>query len=222
MKVWLIVCSLFAITSVAFPQSQFILTISDSHGEADTGWVNQLRKLRPSDSILNVAVSGNTIGFDNLGRSSLNELRNVQHHLEQAFLINKTIDYIVVLLGTNDCKAVFDTLQHLVPHNLERLIQFIASYNFQQSLPPRIVLATPPPVANDETLEEKYRGAQKRLTNLLPHFKMMSEKYNCIFVDTHTNLREEFGSNNTDGIHLTEDGYKQIALLINEQLAPSH
>jgi lysophospholipase L1-like esterase len=93
------------------------LAIGDSHGAVETGWVNQLQKLRPADSIMNVAVSGNTIGFDNLGRESLNELKNIQNQLLIANEYPHSIDYFIVMLGTNDCKAVFDSMQTEIPVN---------------------------------------------------------------------------------------------------------
>ena len=104
--------SLFLFVFVLFlscssDRSKFILTIGDSHGASETGWVNQLKNLRPDDSILNVAISGNTIGFDNLGQESLNELKNIREHLSKADEYPRAIDYIIVMLGTNDCKAVF-------------------------------------------------------------------------------------------------------------------
>ena len=202
--------------------SYFILAIGDSHGAWETGWVNQLRKLRPQDSIMNVAVSGNTIGFDNLDKASLNELKNIHQHLISAEVPTKRIDYIIVLLGTNDCKAVFDSLQQEVPQNLERLIQIIVTFEYKQQNPPGIILATPPPIDADENLEPKYIGSSDRLRKLLPFYKSTAEKYHCSFVNVYIHLLAEFSSISKDGLHLTEDGYKKVALIINEQIHDKH
>jgi len=204
--------------SYAQRNHKFILAIGDSHGAWETGWVNQLRKLRPNDSIMNVTISGNTIGFDNLGRTSLNELKNIQQHLTDADSVEKDIDYIIVLLGTNDCKAVFDSLQRQVSENLDRLLQTISSFHYHQSSLPKILLATPPPMAQDEKLEPKYYGGKKRLEKLLPIYKSLSEKYQCKFINTYDSLLADFESLNQDGIHLKEEGYRRIAVMINENL----
>lgn len=223
-KVWAsLVLPIFVFPSLTFSQtSHFILAIGDSHGAMETGWVNQLRELRPNDSILNVAISGNTIGFDNLDKESLNELKNIQHQLSRARAFDKDVDYIIVLLGTNDCKAIFDARREEVPKNLERLTEFIMTFNYQQLKPPELILVTPPPIAGDGTLESKYHGAGKRLANLLPHYAIAAKRVDCLLIDIYNSLRANFESISKDGIHLTDDGYRQIAKMINDQIPNKH
>lgn len=197
--------------------SRVILAVGDSHGAWEEGWVNQLKALRPNDSIINTAVSGNTIGFDNLGNTSLNELKNIRKHLTLANSYPYDISYIIVLLGTNDCKSVFDSLQSNVTENLDTLIGIIASFNFNHTTS-KIILATPPPIATDEKLEPKYYGGRMRLEKLLPSYQSIAKKYDCIYLNTYNLLLKDFDSLNKDGIHLNEEGYRRIALLLNEQI----
>lgn len=197
---------------------QFGLIIGDSHAAAPTGWARQLQKLRPQDSLYNFAVSGNTIGFDNLGRKELNELRNIHYRLAQADNTMRRIDYIVILLGTNDCKAVFDSLQTAIPGNLERLLSIVTGYDFASNSQPEVLVVTPPPVAPDSLMEAKYSGARRRLHNILPHYQRLASRYNCHFVDIHDELEPDLMALSEDGIHLNEDGYQRIAARINAAL----
>jgi lysophospholipase L1-like esterase len=199
--------------------SKFGLTIGDSHGAVPTGWVSQLKKLRPQDSIMNVAVSGNTIGFDNLGRSELNELKSIHYQLAQTDNTFARIDYIIILIGTNDCKAVFDSLQAAVPQNLEELLSTVKNYNFTSASHPMILVVTPPPIADDEIMETKYIGAKRRLQALLPHYKRLADKYGCRYLDINTPLKDKWAAISPDGIHLSEEGYREIAALINQRLS---
>jgi lysophospholipase L1-like esterase len=194
------------------------LAIGDSHGAVETGWVNQLQKLRPADSIMNVAVSGNTIGFDNLGRESLNELKNIQNQLLIANEYPHSIDYIIVMLGTNDCKAVFDSMQSEIPVNYDKLIESIKSFSYTHSPSPTIIVITPPPIAEDELMEAKYHGAKSRLEKNLPFYHTIAIKYDCIYVDANTPLQKNFREMTKDGIHLTDDGYVKVATLINQKM----
>lgn len=198
--------------------AKYGLIIGDSHAASPGGWVDQLRELRPQDSLFSLAISGNTIGFDNLGRKELNTLRNIYYQLAQADNALPRIDYIIILIGTNDCKAVFDSLQSRVPENLDKLVSVISKYNFISNSAPDIVLVTPPPVAEDEQMEEKYSGARRRLQNLLPHFERVAARYGCRYIDIHTPLQTDFAALTSDGIHLTEHGYDQVAQLIAEKL----
>ncbi|HEY8511527.1 MAG TPA: GDSL-type esterase/lipase family protein [Cyclobacteriaceae bacterium] len=194
---------------------RFGLIIGDSHAAIPTGWASQLQKLRPQDSLYNFAISGNTIGFDNLGKKELNELRNIHYRLAQADNSMRRIDYIIILLGTNDCKAVFDSLQSLVPTNLERLLSIVTNYDFASNSKPDVLVVTPPPIAADSMMEDKYSGARERLHNLLPHYQQLASRFNCRFVDIHEELENDFLALTEDGIHLTEPGYKRIAERIN-------
>lgn len=214
--------SLFLFVFVLFlscssDRSKFILTIGDSHGASETGWVNQIKNLRPDDSILNVAISGNTIGFDNLGQESLNELKNIHEHLSKADEYPRAIDYIIVMLGTNDCKAVFDSVQTDVLDNLDELVESIKLFSYTRSTP-KIILVTPPPIAEDEVMEPKYQGAKLRLTKNISFYSTIAKKYHCEYVDVNTALQENFMSMTQDGIHLTDEGYQKIAHLINQKI----
>lgn len=195
-----------------------IVTIGDSHGAQEIGWVNQLKEIRLQDSILNFSIGGNTLGFDNLGRIELNELKNIDKQLKIAGNSFQKIDFIIVLLGTNDCKAVFDSLQEIVPQNLEKIVKTISTFTFQKYKEAKIILVTPPPIASDEKMEPKYHGAAKRLSKLLPKYYEVSRKYHCEFVDIYTYLSPQYSTLNTDGIHLTESGYIQVAAQINQKI----
>lgn len=209
---------LFAVAGCKHGTTEYGLIIGDSHAALPEGWATQLKKIRPQDSLFNLAISGNTIGFDNLGRKDLNELKNIHYQLAQADNVLPRLDYVVVLIGTNDCKAIFDSLQADVPDNLNRLLSVIKHYDFASNSRPDIVLVTPPPIAEDEQLEEKYAGARRRLRNLLPHFERLAARHNCIYLDINTPLQPSFASLTADGVHLTPDGYALVASRINEKI----
>lgn len=195
-----------------------ILAIGDSHGAADNGWVVQLKKLRPQDSIFNLAIGGATIGFDNLGRDTLNTLANIDGYLKRAEAALPEIDYMLVLLGTNDCKAVFDARQDKAVENLDSLIEFLTDYNYPTGKAPEIVLIAPPPAGADSVLIEKYTGITGRLENLVPHYKKIAEKYGAGYVNSYDLLKADIDRLNEDGIHLTAEGYRRIAEAINQKL----
>ena len=136
-----------------------VVTIGDSNGASITGWVNQLKSIRTQDSIFNYSISGNTIGFDNLGHEKLNTLKNITTHLEDAAGRSMTgrIDDIVILLGTNDCKKIFADSSDKVVQNLERLIQLIKEQKSIIASEPEFYIVSPPPFGEDTILLEKYK-----------------------------------------------------------------
>ena len=197
-------------------QSKNILVIGDSNGKLKNGWVNQLQKLRFEDRILNTSVSGNTIGFDNSGYQSLNTLRNIDAYLNRALQYPGKPDAIVIMLGTNDCKKVFEDSLKLVAGNMMTLINKIKSHPVYLQCHPQIYMISPPPFGPDQMLKTKYKGGSKRIEYLIPELKKIARKEDCIFVDTYSKLKDSFRDLSSDGVHLTSEGQTIIASILNE------
>lgn len=192
-----------------------ILTIGDSNGAMLDGWVDQLQSLRPYDQIINTSVSGNTIGFDNQGQARLNTLKNIEQYLQKA---SGKIDQIVIMLGTNDCKAEFADRLPEVSKNLDRLIKTIKEYYGQLTQTPSILIVSPPPYGRDEQLLEKYRGASKRVKILRDEFAEIAKANAVSYIDIQTPLQPYFEYVSPDGVHLNKHGQYWIAIEVDRQL----
>ncbi|MFC2115959.1 GDSL-type esterase/lipase family protein [Bacteroidota bacterium] len=195
-----------------------ILTIGDSNGELEKGWVFQLQQLRFEDKIFNTCISGNTIGFNNLGTAKRNTLLNVDRFIHEGYDAMGEMDAIVIMLGTNDCKAVFDDSLKLVPGNMQNLISKIKVHEVYRQFNPQIYIVSPPPVGPENVLIAKYHGSVKRIEFLQSEFKKVAETEDCIFVDCYSELKENFELLSVDGIHLTPEGQKIIAKTIDQKI----
>jgi lysophospholipase L1-like esterase len=209
----------FCIAGSAISQ-RTIVTIGDSNGAAEHGWVNLLKSIRTQDSIFNYSVAGNTIGFDNNGNEKLNTLKNIDQYLSDA--INRsaagTIDDVVILLGTNDCKLEFAGRGEEVLENLRTLVQLILSSEKLIDKRPEIYIVTPPPIGPDSVMLEKYHGGDLRLRKLLPGFLAVALDTDSHFIDVYHELEPDFKALNTDGIHLNEKGATLVAATISRFL----
>ena len=194
-----------------------ILAIGDSNGAHEDGWVNQLKKLSFVDFIYNTSSSGNTIGFDNNGRKEKNTLRNVNSYLEAASASLNGLDKIVIMLGTNDCKAIFNDSLQIVPENMRKLIQKIKAHDIFIANQPEIFIISPPPCAGDDKMMPKYHGSAADIAWLVPQFKYIAESEGCKYIDTYTELLLQWDQLSNDGIHLTVEGQQKLAILIEQQ-----
>jgi lysophospholipase L1-like esterase len=195
-----------------------IFTLGDSNGALPFGWVNQLKKIRPDDTIFDISISGNTIGFNNNGRTSLNTLSNIGSYMEKACNKLGRIDMIILMLGTNDCKAVFKDSLSFVPDNMRKLIQEIKFKSKLNKSKSAIFIVSPPPFGPDEMLEEKYKGGMERVTKLNEQLARIAREENVYFINTFQILFPVFKNLTIDGVHLNADGQKMIALIIQENL----
>jgi lysophospholipase L1-like esterase len=195
-----------------------ILTIGDSNGALPLGWVYQLKQIRKNDTIFNISISGNTIGFNNNGRSSLNTLSNVRSHMDKAYARLGKIDMIILMIGTNDCKAVFKDSLFAVPGNMKKLISEIKQIARSHRNKPLIYIVSPPPFGADELVGEKYAGGIERVSLLNKQLQVIAKEESVNFINTFQILHPVFKQLSSDGVHLNADGQNMIALIIQENL----
>ncbi|MBN2164645.1 MAG: hypothetical protein JW717_00040 [Marinilabiliaceae bacterium] len=188
-----------------------IVVIGDSNGASPIGWVVKLDSMMVNDTILNYSISGNTIGFDNNGRESLNALRNINKNLAHADSVVDAIDMVIIALGTNDCKAVFDSVLQTVPHNMTKLIKEVKQFNYKNKEVQKILVVSPPQTGPDSTLIAKYEGMQGRLDYLIPELEKVAENQGCFFLNIRNGMVDEFALLTVDGIHFNDRGYLNIA-----------
>jgi len=192
-----------------------ILAIGDSNGALPEGWVEQLEHVRSGDVIYNTCISGNTIGFDNNGQKSLNTLRNIIRYMDNAYDQMGDINDIIIMLGSNDCKAVFKDSIKTVPESFSKLLKMIRDHPVYRKCKPRLYVVSPPPMGRDEIMIEKYHGGAERVALLQPQFKKIAGKNKAAFIDIYSILLPVRDKYSSDGVHLIPEGQKIIAETVN-------
>ncbi|MDN3669489.1 GDSL-type esterase/lipase family protein [Echinicola jeungdonensis] len=210
--------SLIPIKAIS-PMKANILTLGDSNGEHVGGWVDQLKEILPQSKIVNISKSGRTIGFDNLGRTELNALKNIQTYLNEAEeeIGNESYDYILLCLGTNDTKSVFAERQDEVVINFEKLVDTILEHDLVKKEKAQLLFITPPPIRT-ENIIEKYQGGNERLAALMPKFKSILEQREVPVVDVFNPLQGVLDYYAEDGVHMSPEGQEIIAGKILDRL----
>ena len=204
-------------TALDFMKSKGILLVGDSNGALKNGWGELLTEIRKNDFVFNTSISGNTIGFKN-GSDRYNTLKNIDNYLDSCNKAIGQIDEIVVMLGTNDCKAIFNKQLKEVPGNLTKLIRKIKSHRVYNEYHPEIIIVSPPPQASDEKLKAKYHGGKKSIEYLIPEFEKIAKKEGCTYVDVYSVLDKQFDEFTIDGIHMNIEGQSIVAEKINAAL----
>lgn len=199
-----------------------IIAIGDSNGALSKGWISQLKTIRPNDTIFRISISGNTIGFNNIGNRNLNTLANINSYMEKAYNKLGEIDDIIIMLGTNDCKSIFKDSLSIVPENMRKLLRGIRQNARLHKDKPTIFIVSPPPFGQDEKLEEKYKGGMDRVTFLNEQLLKIASEENVEFINSFQILRPVFNYLSTDGVHLNPEGQMMIALIIQENLKFFH
>lgn len=187
-----------------------VLAIGDSNGANKDGWVARLAEMMPESDIVNLSESGRTIGFDNNGKPRLNAAKNIDSYLDKALAQKSRYDYIIVCLGTNDAKKVFDARQGEIPKNLKTLMTKIKSHKLYKNGHTKLVYVTPPPLRKDN-VSPKYEGSGERLERMIPQLKAVASDLGCEVIDIHNPLTGILDYYAKDGVHMSGAGQDIIA-----------
>jgi acyl-CoA thioesterase I len=189
-----------------------ILTLGDSNGTFPYSWPEQLKEALPNARVFNISKSGRTIGFLNLGDSTLNSLYVIDDNLVKAaaFTKDRPFDFIILELGTNDGKAVFAEHQKEVPSNLQKLIDKIGTSKYPSISRAKIVIISPPPYGSKAEATEKYKGGNKRVKDMSKSFEKVAKREHCLYVNGYKTPGLDIESMTADGLHLDAIGSRKL------------
>jgi acyl-CoA thioesterase-1 len=189
-----------------------LLTLGDSNGTFPYSWPKQLQLALPNAQVFNISKSGRTIGFVNLGDSSLNSLLVIKENLKKAaeFTKDRPYDFIVIELGTNDAKSVFAEQQKQVPRNLQSLIQQIKSSPYESINKAKIIIISPPPYGDKAEAQVKYKGGAKRVKKMSKRFKKIAKRDGCFYVNGYKTQGLDMNKMSADGLHLDAEASKKL------------
>mgnify|MGYP002346981113 FL=1 len=190
-----------------------ILVIGDSNAAGRASWPSRLGVLLPRAEVINMSVSGNTAGFDNLGRQELNTLKQLDRYVEMipsAGTRGNRRVMVLIALGTNDSKEIFRKRMREVPVNISTIIDRVR----ERPGSPEIILIAPPPVAESLDTTGKYAGSGKRVAELVRNFRQVAAQKGTGFVDLHALFADRFEEMTDDGIHFSRAAQDEVASII--------
>ena len=148
----------------------------------------------------------------------MNSLLNIDRYLEEADKNLSGLDKVVIMLGTNDCKAIFEERKKEIPNNMSLLLKKIKAHPVYLKHRPQLYLVSPPPCGEDQIMRGKYHGSSERIKKLVPELKKVAALNDCKFIDIYTALSPNWHYLAKDGIHPEEEGQVLMSQMIHEQL----
>ena len=187
------------------PKSQPNKTVRFSF---NTRWTGQLQDLLGADyRIIEEGLSGRTTVFDD----PLLPEGNGRKALSLCLKTHQPIDYLILMLGTNDTKSIFSASDIDILRGVESLIQLALNpYVYAGYKVPQIILAAPAPLKLEVAVdpESHFTKRSVELSNKLGvMYKELCLTYNCKFLD----LAEVTQVSDDDYVHLNENGHIQVA-----------
>ena len=174
-------------------------------------WTSLVQEELKENRIIEDGLCGRTTVFED----QLRPFRKGAEVLPLALEGNYPLDGAIIMLGTNDCKTMFNASEHVIGLGLEKCLDELEKY----LLPEQILVISPISLGEDVWRPEKD-----------PEFDASS-------VETSINLRQEYeriakrrgnrflaasdvaGASIVDDEHMDEEGHKALAFAIVQKLS---
>ena len=180
-----------------------IMVYGDSNsfrpGGGEKSWPGILQnKNRSHLRIFNESCDGRTIGHDT---GQYNGLADIRLRLKAY----KSLDYIIIMLGTNDLKVLYGSPTPLkIIQDMGNVIDVVESYG--GNIKP--ILLTPPPVGIVTT--GQLAGAHSKVKQLAAEYRRLARNLDIPLVDIYSILRITTDLED-DMIHINSKGRQKIA-----------
>ena len=126
---------------------------------------------------------------------------------------HRPLDMVIVMLGTNDCKARFGLRGWDIAAGIARLARLVrASEAGRGGQAPDVMLVAPVPVEEAGCLAEMFQGARARSRAIAPALMEEAERLGCGFFDAGRVAVVD----PLDGVHLSEEGQVALGLAMAE------
>jgi len=174
--------------------------------ERSVRWPGVLQQLLGDGyQVIEEGLNGRTTVWDDPVRGE--HKRNGSRYLLPCLESHSPIDLVILMLGTNDCKARYAVTPYDIGQSVAYLIEIIQKSSCGRDGPPDILLLAPPPLGKLDEYAETFSGGVEKSAELAKHYRMVSEKYGCGFFDTSGVIQ----SSRLDGLHIDPEDHAKLA-----------
>lgn len=176
-------------------------------------WPNILQSLLGDDfEVYPEGLNGRTTAYDRQEFYWKNGLQPLPAILGS----HKPLDYVIFMLGTNDCNLELGLSSQDIADGMEKLILATREMSLiQQESIPQIIVISPAPILEDygsspfrDEIDLSSVRKSRELANL---YKALCSKYECLFVNAEAAKVEV---STLDAEHLTENGHRRLAEIV--------
>ena len=132
---------------------------------------------------------------------------------------HRPVDYLVIMLGSNDMKNIFNASPDAIASGLNEIVQKTEKVmDLKQGYVPKILIVSPPEITTD-VLTGPFSGsfneaAIDKSKRLAEFYKNVADKHGCMFLDAKLYIKPS----KEDGLHLDPEGHKGLAEAIAKSL----
>ena len=133
-------------------------------------------------------------------------------YLRPCLNTHKPIDFVIMMLGSNDLKRMFHASAQEIADGAEALVKIIKQFTKEkQGFVPKVILVSPPEIGKDIAASEFARSFDEdaiiRSKKLPTLYEKIAKKYEGIFFDA----AKVVEASEVDSLHLMPEAHKKLA-----------
>jgi lysophospholipase L1-like esterase len=187
---------------------------SEIRFEKKDRWTGILQQNLGDDyEIIEEGLGGRTTVFDDPPTQG----RNGQKLLVPILQSHEPLDLIVLMLGTNDAKRIYNASVMEIGRGMEELVKICKNpYNYDSGVRPQILLISP--IHLGEKIKESWLGdvfdedSPNRIRGLAAVYQNIAEKYECGFLDAAMIVKPS----EADSVHMDRAAHQKLAEAIED------
>lgn len=165
--------------------------------------------------VIEEGLNGRTTVFDDPN----DDWKNGIDYIKGILCTHRPVDYLVIMLGTNDMKTVYNASLDDIAAGLNEIVQRAEKVmDLKQGFVPKILIVSPPEITEDiltgpfqGSFDQKAIDKSKRLAE---YYKRVADKHGCGFLDAKQYIKPSV----EDGLHLDPAGHKGLAEAVSEAI----
>lgn len=178
-------------------------------------WTGVMAKALPDCVVVEEGLNGRTTDLDD----PLDSRMNASRYLPTALASHMPIDLVVLMLGTNDSKAVFRRRPQDIVYGMNRLAgQVLGSAGGVGTIypAPQLLIVAPPALGEmpNPYFRTLFEGAHETVAQLPELYEQLAGFLGVHFLDANTFTTTD----GMDGIHLSAEGNRRLGLGIAEKV----
>jgi len=125
------------------------------------------------------------------------------------------LDLVIILLGTNDLKTIFNRTAEQITQSVEELGRIVLTDGRSSAgASPMLLLLAPPVLISDKSGTDRYHGADIKSSSFAEQYRSVAERLGCEFFDTGTLIH----SSMVDGIHWDQDAHQSLGKALAQRV----
>ncbi|MGM0365105.1 MAG: SGNH/GDSL hydrolase family protein [Actinomycetota bacterium] len=168
-------------------------------------WTGVLqRELGNGFKVIEEGLNGRTTVFDDPVEG---KHKNGMPYLIPCLESHAPLDYVLLMLGTNDLKKRFSVSPYDIALGIGSLIDIIqASQAGPNGKGPEVLLMCPPPLGRITEFAQMFEDAEPKSRKLIQYFKKVASQKGCYFLEVGRIIK----ASNIDGIHYDAESHARL------------